>query len=79
MAQELDRVPQIVREHTALPFRRLLSALLWPGFRIGVPLSSAADRPVMPRRGTHLDVRILVKLYALPIHMYNANKDGIAS
>lgn len=39
MAQELGRVPQMVREHTKLPFRRFLSALLWPGFRVAVPLA----------------------------------------
>ena len=39
MAQELGRVPQMVREHTGLPGRRFLAALLWPGFRIAVPLA----------------------------------------
>jgi len=39
MAQELGRLPQMVRENTALPFRRVLSALLWPGFRVAVPLA----------------------------------------
>ncbi|MGO9665205.1 MAG: class I SAM-dependent methyltransferase [Polyangia bacterium] len=39
MAQELGRLPQVVRDHTALPLRRFLWALLWPTFRIAVPLA----------------------------------------
>ena len=39
MAQELGRTPQIVREYTALPFRRLLSTLLWPSFRVAIPIA----------------------------------------
>jgi len=39
MAQELGRLPQMVREHTTLPFRRVLAASLWPAFRIAVPVA----------------------------------------
>ncbi|HEY8038209.1 MAG TPA: class I SAM-dependent methyltransferase [Polyangiaceae bacterium] len=40
MAQELGRVPEMIREHTSLPAvaRRILGAAAWPVFRVGVPL-----------------------------------------
>jgi ubiquinone/menaquinone biosynthesis C-methylase UbiE len=41
MAQELGRVPEMIREHTNLPAaaRTALAAASWPLFRVGVPLA----------------------------------------
>lgn len=42
MAQEIGRLPEVIRDHTALPLRRVIAGFLWPGFRIAVPLGFLA-------------------------------------